>query len=442
MFSKDELKRLVCEEIDNNANELINIAKVVLENPEPGYREEKTSRLVVEQFKALGISNKSGLALTGVKGVIKGANEGPTVGVIGELDSLIVIGHPKADPTTNAAHACGHHAQIGMLIGVATGLIKSKVLDHLSGNIALMAVPAEEYIEVEFREELRRQGKVEFLGGKSELIKLGAFDDVDMAMMTHTTSDMREGKLAIGGTNNGIVAKSIQFIGKAAHAGGAPHKGINALNAAMLALSAIHVQRETHRDEDSIRVHPIITQGGTAVNSVPSDVRMETFVRGKTIAAVDEAAEKVDLALRAGALAVGAKVKITTLPGYLPISNNENMMELWKSNAVNLVGDTNVGDVGHRGGSTDMGDLSQIMPVIHPYVGGAVGNGHGSDYLIKDYTLAVLTSAKAMAMTVIDLLADNGNGAKFIKAEQKVAMTKQQYLSYMRKIYMEEVYQS
>jgi amidohydrolase len=382
------------------------------------------------------------LALTGVKGVIEGAREGPTVGVIGELDSLIVIGHPNADPMTNAAHACGHHAQIGMLMGVATGLIKSKVLDHLSGRVALMAVPAEEYIEVEFREELRRQGKVEFLGGKPELIKVGAFDDVDLAMMTHTTSNMRERKLATGGTNNGIVAKSVQFIGKAAHAGGAPHKGINALNAAMLALSAMHAQRETHRDEDSIRVHPIITQGGTAVNSVPSDVRMETFVRGKTIAAVDEAAEKVDRALRAGALAVGGKVKITTLPGYLPISNNEAMMELWKSNAVNLVGDTNVGDVGHRGGSTDMGDLSQIMPVIHPYVGGAVGNGHGSDYLIKDYALAVLTSAKAMAMTVIDLLADSGNGAKSIKAEQKAAMTKQQYLSYMRKIYKEEVYQN
>ena len=105
-----------------------------------------------------------------------------------------------------------------------------------------------------------------------------------------------------------MVAKRIQFLGVASHAGGSPHLGTNALNAANIALMGIHAQRETFRDHDTIRVHPIITQGGIAVSSVPADVRMETFVRGRTIDAYTSAAKKVDRALRAGAMAVGGRV--------------------------------------------------------------------------------------------------------------------------------------
>ena len=104
--------------------------------------------------------------------------------------------------------------------------------DELCGRIILMAVPAEEYIEIEYRDTLRALGKLEFLGGKPEFIRLGEFDDVDIAMMMHTTSDPEEKQICISGTNNGTVAKRIKFIGKGAHAGGAPHLGINALNAA------------------------------------------------------------------------------------------------------------------------------------------------------------------------------------------------------------------
>ena len=144
-------------------------------------------------------------------------------------------------------------------------------------------------------------------------------------MMTHTSHSNPPSILGIGGTNNGTVSKSIKFKGKASHAGGAPHNGINALNAAMLAMSGIHFQRETFKDEDTIRIHPIITRGGAAVSSVPADVRMETYVRGSSIEGFLDASEKVDRALRAGAMAIGASVEIITLPGYLPIQNNENL---------------------------------------------------------------------------------------------------------------------
>ncbi|MCI0841751.1 MAG: amidohydrolase [Chloroflexi bacterium] len=440
MPDTQEIKATALNAIDAKSAELIGVAQHILNNPEPGFREEKTSRFVADKMREMGIPFQDGIALTGIKAILDTGRPGPTVAVIGELDSLKVLGHPHADPETAAAHACGHHCQIAMMLGAATGLQASGVLGHLSGRIALIAVPAEEYIEVEFRDELRRQGKIEFLGGKPEFIRLGALDDVDMAMLTHTSANADEGKIAFGGTNNGIVAKRIQFLGKASHAGGAPHAGVNALNAAMIALSAIHAQRETYRDDDTIRIHPIITQGGVAVSSVPADVRMETYVRGKSVDAFLSASEKVDRALRAGAMAVGGSVNITTLPGYLPIQSDENMLALYEKNAAQLVGRENIVHLGHRTGSTDMGDVSQLMPVIHPYVVAAEGNGHGDDYLVTDYELGVVTGAKAMVMTVIDLLSDDARLARQVKAEYDAPMTKEQYLSLMRGMFHEGSY--
>ena len=442
MPPKEELKSRVCQEIDSRGEEIVAVAKTIMENPEPGFREKKTSRLVAEKFGALGIAYRDGLGIAGVKAIAPGGSEGPTVAVFGELDSLIAPGHPKADPETGAAHACGHNAQIGMLIGVATGLIGAGVLPSLAGRVALIAVPAEEYIEIEFRNSLREQGKISFLGGKPELIKLGELDDVDMAMMTHTASAMGGRLMGMGGTNNGCVAKQIQFIGRGSHAGGAPHAGINALNEAIIALSAIHTQRETFRDADTVRVHPIITRGGQAVNIVPADVRMETFVRGKTLEAIKDANEKVDRALRAGAVAVGGKVRIETLPGYLPMIQDRNLTAVCRANAESLLGKRKVAPFGHHTtGSTDMGDVSRIMPAIHPYAAGASGVSHGDDYMIEDYNQAVLNPAKVTAMTVIDLLADGAAKGREVVAKHKPDMTKQGYLDLLESLRKEEEFQ-
>ena len=440
MPSKEELKRSAAEIIDSKADELTALAKTILAHPEPGFREVKTAKLVAEQFGALGLQPRSGLAVTGVRADASGTAPGPTLAILGELDSLIVADHPHADLETNAAHACGHHCQIGIMLGAAAALTNPNVLDSLSGRLAFMAVPAEEYIEIEYRDGLRRDGKIEFLGGKPELVRLGEFDDIHLAMMLHTTSNPAEKQICISNTNNGTVAKRIQFIGRASHAGGAPHLGINALNAATMALTAINFNRETFRDEDSIRVHPIITKGGEAVSAVPADVRMETFVRGRTLEALMDANTKVDRALRAGAMAVGAQVKIQTIPGYMPLQQNHGMADIFRANATELVGEENVGYVDHRGGSTDMGDIRHLMPVIHPYVGGATGLGHGATYVIEDYGLAVIKGAKALAYTAIDLLADNASHGNTIAGGQRPDMSIPEYLKFMRDFASEETF--
>ena len=237
------------------------------------------------------------------------------------------------------------------------------------------------------------------------------------------------------------MVKQIQYVGRGAHAGGSPHLGINALNAAMLGIQGINALRETWRGDDTIRVHPIITRGGDAVSAVPSDVRMETFVRGSNIDAVLEWDKKVDRALRAGAMAVGAKVHITTIPGYLPLNNNQDMAGLYRDNAVQIVGEENIGFTGHRTGSTDMGDISQIIPTIHPYTGGATGIGHGADYLVHDWEQAVINPAKVMAMSVVDLLYGDAAKAREVMGTTRLPLTKDEYLKLLRGFAREEEWQ-
>ncbi len=439
--SKEDLKRRVFQEIDDRADEIVSLAKTILENPEPGFRETKTAALVASTFAQMGVPFRAGLAVTGIRADLIGGSAGPALAILGELDSLIVNQHPHADPETGAAHACGHHCQVAMMLGAAMALMQPDVLTALSGRLVFMAVPAEEYIEIEYRDGLRQKGKIEFLGGKPEMVKLGEFDDVDLAMMMHTTSNRSDKDICVGGTNNGTVAKRIRFIGRGAHAGGSPHLGINALNAATLALTAIHFNRETFRDEDSIRVHPIITKGGEAVSAVPADVRMETFVRGRSIEAIVEANKKVDRAVKAGAMAVGAGVNIQTIPGYLPLRQDNNLSQVFEANAVDLVGRDKVGSASHRGGSTDMGDISHLMPAIHPYVGGASGLGHGADYVVEDYGLALVTAAKALAATAVDLLADGAAKGGDIISAHRPEMTSSEYLRFMRSLASEETFQ-
>ncbi|HEV8437249.1 MAG TPA: amidohydrolase [Methylomirabilota bacterium] len=440
METRDSIKRAVCEAIDRQSERIIALGETIRRQPELGFKEFKTARLVEETFSSLGLSPRSGLALTGVRAEANGSKEGPTFALLGELDGLVVAGHPIADPQTGAAHACGHNAQIAGLLGAAMGLLGAKALTHLAGRVVFFAVPAEEYGDVEWRVQQARAGKLEFLGGKPELLRLGHFDDVDLAMMIHTTSQPEMKKAGVSASNNGCIVKTARYIGRASHAGGAPHLGVNALYAANIGLMAINAIRETFKDDDSIRVHPIITRGGSQVNVIPADVRIETYVRGKTVQAILDANRRVDRALRAGALALGAQVEIETLPGYLPLFNHAGMAQHFKANATALYGADQVTEAGHRSGSTDMGDISHVMPTLHPYMGGASGSGHGADFLIVDPRLAYVEPAKQLALMAIDMLWGDAGAAREILKSWKPRMTKEEYLSFQRGVARQEVF--
>jgi amidohydrolase len=434
------MKARVQQRVDAAADDLERLARQIFAQPELGFKEHHTASLVHDWFDKLGLAHRDGIALTGTRADISCGQPGPTVAVLGELDSLLCWEHPDRDTRTGAVHACGHNAQVAMMLGA--GLALKEVAPHLAGKIALMAVPAEEYVELEERLKFREQGQLEFLGGKAEMVRLGAFDDVDVAMMVHATARPEDGELAVGGTNNGMVAKFVRFLGRTSHAGGAPDQGINALSAARVALAGIDAVRETFKDDDHIRVHPIVTRGGDVVNAIPADVRLEMFCRGASVEAIELAHRKVDRALKAGALALGGAVEITTLPGYLPLFHDASLVSMFRANAVEIVGAANVRDKGHGGGSTDMGDISHIVPTVHPYAGGASGAGHGADYRIDDYTRAVVNPAKALAMTVVDLLSENAHQARQVVAEFRPRMTRPEYLAYLRRLSTQTLFQA
>lgn len=426
-MTKAELKAKVCEIIDTRAEDIYAIGEKILKKPEMGYREFDTARLVAEEFEKLGIPYQAGLAVTGVKGKLAGKNSLAKIAVIGELDAVISPTHPEADPTNGAAHACGHNVQIAVMLGAAMGL--SKIAPYLDGDVCFFATPAEEYVEIGYREKLLERGDIRFFGGKQELIRLGEFDDIDAAMMVHAQGSTPQREAFLDGSSLGFVAKSVDFLGKAAHAGGAPHEGINALNAAMSAMMCIHAQRETFRDEDKIRVHPIITNGGELVNIVPSKVTMETYVRGANFSAIRDAAGKVDRAIEGASYAIGAKCNIKTYKGYLPLKQSDALSRLFEENLKALPYAVNI----HHGvdmvGSTDIGDLSHLMPVIQPTMGGYNGNLHALEFGVSDKEFAYLGAAKTMAMTVIDLLFDEAKEAVSLKKNFTPLMTKEEYLS-------------
>ena len=200
-------------------------------------------------------------------------------------------------------------------------------------------------------------------------------------------------------------------------------------------MNAIHANRETVRENETGRFHGIVTKGGEAVNAVPADVRLEWRVRSSNPEAVVKNNAMVDRCFKAGALAVGAKVKITNIPGYLPMRHDPMMQGLFQSNASGLLGPERVAVIPgrrNRGGSTDMGDLSHVMPVCHPYAGGATGPGHSKNYIIADYEKAVINPAKIMAMVAIDLLAEDAEQAHGVLDQAKLPMDAKRYVTYQR----------
>jgi amidohydrolase len=433
-MDKAKLKESVCRVIEQEKGKILAWSKAIARKPELGYKETQTAELIQAALSGLGLPTRTGIAVTGVEGVLEGTRSGPGLLFMGEMDAVVNRESSAADPVTGAAHLCGHHLQVGIMLGAALGLIQAGAGEHLSGRVFFLGTPAEEFIEIEERLRMREQGKIRYLGGKQELVRLGYLKDKHLCVLVHAHSGLSQRKMLFGGRSNGFLAKSIRFHGKPAHAGVSPHEGINALNAACLAILNIHAQRETFREEDKIRVHPIITKGGDVVNVVPYDVRMETYVRGARLEAITDANTKVDRALRAGADAVGAKVSVQNIPGYLPLIQNPALSEIAKSNALALAGEEGAGAGGFEGGSTDMGDLSYLIPTIQPYSGGIRGNVHAADFEVADYEAAVIYPAKVMALTVIDLLFGGAEEAKRVIQEFKPEMTADEYLAFLQKI--------
>lgn len=413
-YSKDILKQKVCSEIDRRADELIEIGREIWRNPELGYQEFKTSELVQKKFAELGLQFKKDIAVTGVRADWTSNNPGPKVAVLGELDALHTPDHPECDPATGAVHACGHNGQICAMLGTAFAMQIPELKEELAGSAAFIAVPAEEGRFASLSSGMR------FVSGKAQMIFDGVFDDIDLAMMTHASL-----QYGIAVSANGYVIKNVRFIGKGCHAG-VPWNGLNALSAARLALSAVDSQRETFKDTETVRFHGFIKNGGSVVNNVPSEAELEYMVRAQTPETMKKASELFDRCMKGAAVAFGLDVEIDSHHGCMPLLNDHEFAEIHRKNLFREVTDAEFKDLGYRTSSTDFGDVTMIIPGIHPYSTGWGGELHTLTAHCSDEYKAYVEPAKIMAMNMIDLLADNGAKAKEI-ASHSPRYSKEEY---------------
>lgn len=441
-------EKFLMDLVERHEKRICDTADHIWKNPETGYREWKTSEYMAAQFEELGYTLVKAGNIPGFYADLDTGLPGPRVAILGELDSLIVKNHPDAQPDTFAVHACGHNAQCANLIGVAAALKEPGALDGLCGSFRLIAVPAEELIELGYREGLRKKGIIRYYGGKVEFVARGYFDGVDLAMMIHSGKLEKGLSLHVSKGCNGCVTKNITFKGVSSHAGGAPENGRNALYAAMCGLNAVNALRETFVDGEHVRFHPIITEAGLAVNAIPEIAKVESYVRGASYDSIYTYNQKVNLALTASAAALGCNVQLEDRPGYCPLNNDPNLSEIIADAMRKVAGpDSVLMDDSWGTGSTDMGDISAIMPAVHPHASGTVGTGHGCDYYIDDKKLACLQPAQCLVVAADLLLRDGAALAQRVIRESKpLYKSKEEYLEAIEKLTLEKeaavVYQS
>jgi len=421
MYNSDDvkdLKEFIIKNTEANKQLMLDAERWLWSHPQTGYTEWEADAYLSEKFTELGyILTKAG-NIPGFYTDIDTGLPGPTLCIMGELDALDLAGHPEA--VNGMSHACGHNAQAATLLGIAAALKSPDALKGLCGKIRLMATPAEEMIQLNFREELRKNGTISYMGGKIEFMHRGFFDGVDLAIMVHAdTHPFLDFYCSYG--NNGCIAKSIKYKGKASHAGGAPHAGVNAQYAAMLGLEACNALRETFIDDDHIRFHPIMKGVSTAVNIIPDEMPIETFIRGRTNSAIKRENKKINRALAGAALAMGAQVEIHDRPGYSPEVHDHKFMNLAEKCCIDLVGAEKVvfNYAGWGTASSDFGDITQVMPGIQLNVSGASGVCHGINYQMKNPEKFCLNSARIQLLVAAALLVNNASAANDIISSYK-----------------------
>lgn len=434
----NRIEQKIVKIIEDSREKIIGFAEDIYQHPEEGFYEERTAAKVADFLRGLGLEVHASLARTGVRADWM-EQDGPNVTIIGELDAIGCRAHPMADPVTGVAHACGHHAQIAAMIGAALALADEEVQASLSGSVSFFAVPAEEYIDAKKRERLAAEN-IGFPGtGKSELVRIGAFDKTDIALTTHVHMVPVEEDLYLGNPScNGFSSELITIHGKAAHAAISPWEGVNAVSIAASAMNMIGLMRETFRDDEHVRVHSLVREGGEVLNSVPDRVVMEEKVRARTLAGIEDAKAKVDRAFDAAVMAFGGRISRKNLQGYMPVRVREADDVLIEAAEDLQVSYRTVKLTDHNNASTDVGDLTHLMPVLNFTFKGFEGSLHGADFKITDPETAYLMPAKMLALTVCKLLGNQGAKARKIIEEFEPVFDRDSYVDYVKNTVTDE----
>ena len=386
-----ELKPRVISEIENHRDELKDLSLRIHSNPETAFQEEKAATWLTDYLKEKGFSIEKGicgLATAFRAGYGKGK---PVIALLAEYDALPKLGH-----------ACGHNIIATSAVGA--GVAAKLAVDEFGGTVQVMGTPGEE-----------------MYGGKVYMVRKGAFKGVDAAMMIHPA-----------GLNTAATkflacqTLEVEFFGKPAHAAARPEVGINALEAMLMSYAAINSLRQ--HIKDSARIHGIITDGGEAANIVPAHTAGHFIVRAAEDSYLDELKERVLNCFMGAATATGAKLKYKWGEArYAPLCNNFTLARMFRKNLQSLGRRVHLVDPRIGIGSSDIGNVSRVVPSIHPLIAIASARAvtHSPQFAKTAASEAgmrgLIDAAKALAMTVVDLMAEP---AMLVKAKKELEQDK------------------
>ena len=397
-----QLKESVQRTVEHIADQLIGLSDWMFEHPEIGYQEFQASERLTALLDEFGVEVERGVAdlPTAFRATLPGAQEGPRVGIIAEYDALPEVGH-----------GCGHNIIATSAIGASIAL--SRLAGKLPGSVRIVGTPAEE-------------SAVLNAGGKIPLLAAGAFEELDAALMIHpSTEDSVR-------TNSSLVAYGLEFefFGQPAHAAANPHEGRNALDAMILFFSSIGLLRQQVRDD--ARLHGVILNGGGAPNVIPGYTKARFRVRARDRAYADELQERVIACAQGAATATGTRMEWSEYARpYLNLIPNNALATAFGANLTAIGRKLTPKDEQKGGfGSTDLGNVSHVMPVVEAKLGicGREAGWHTKEVAQATTSerghAAILAGAKSIAMTAIDILT-NPELREQAWTEQRAAMAKQ-----------------
>lgn len=374
MLQLEQLKSTAKDGVESQRQQLIQLSLYIHDNPELGFKEEKVSTWLADYLQQNGFHIQRGIAGLPTAFRATYGQGSPRIALLAEYDALPKIGH-----------GCGHN-----IIGVSAtgaGVASKPVIDRLGGAVVVLGTPGEEG-----------------LGGKIDMVKAGAFKEIDVAMIVHPdTRNMT--------TQDALACSTleVEFFGRPAHAASQPHKGINALDAMILSFTSINALRQHIRGD--ARIHGIITDGGEVPNIVPAHTAALFLVRAADHDYLAEVKDKVLNCFRGASMASGARLEYKWRDrAYAPMKNNMTLAQLFGRNLKSLGREVDAFDPRFGFGSTDMGNVSQAVPSINPTIAIAPQHVviHTPEFAAAAASdagnSALLDAAKAMAMTVADIL--------------------------------------
>lgn len=387
----ENLKDRIISSIEDEKEKYLEVSHQIHERPEIGNQEFFASKLLSDTLESYGFAIERAVAGHATAFIARRKSSKATGAVIGYL--------AEYDALPNLGHACGHNI-IGTT-SIASAIALSKVIDEIGGEIVVLGTPAEEGGE---------NGSA-----KGSFVKHNLLQGIDACMMIHPSN-----QTSVTGTSLAVDPLDFEFIGKPAHAAACPEEGINALDAVISLFNGINALRQ-HLPSD-VRIHGIITHGGDAPNIVPEYSKSRFFIRASTRKSCDEVTEKVKNIARGAALATGAKVNIISFQNkvddlLINTKFDEVFVDSMKMLRIEVPSETSKGL-----GSTDAGNISQVVPTIHPYIKIGPSNlvGHTKEFCAAAKSTeaddALILAAKALALTGLKLLTD-GDKLMEIKAE-------------------------